>query len=151
MYILGLCKVGLSETFMQLFGSPQHVIILAGRSCARLAVRHQCPALGGQRGGVFCCEWFYCWRQGTDSNIVQLSGPDRGHVLEENFSLDEVKHFDEEGWEAKRRVRAVLSQGCGFGTKGHLSNFSSCQEAMRRQDVISLAGNGTQTHLYLQP
>lgn len=23
MYILGLCKVGLSETFMQLFGSPQ--------------------------------------------------------------------------------------------------------------------------------
>lgn len=40
---------------------------------------------------------------------MQLSGPDRGPVLEDNLSLGEVKHFfDEEGLEAERRVRAVF-------------------------------------------
>lgn len=44
-----------------------------------------------------------------------------------------------------------LTQGCGFDIKVHLSNLSSCQEAMRRQkEVTALAVSGTQTHPHLQ-
>lgn len=45
----------------------------------------------------------------TESNIVHLCSPDRGPALEENLFLNEVKHFDEKGWEAKRIVRAVFN------------------------------------------
>lgn len=53
-------------------------------------------------------------------------------------------------WTGKGESEHFLSHGCGFDTKVHFSNLSSCQEATRREEVIALAVTDTQTHLHLQ-